>query len=54
MKAQFKQAERVGARWALVLGGEEVRSGQGKLKDVKTREEKAVALGELVELLRSP
>ncbi len=27
MKAQFKQAERVGARWALVLGGNEVRSG---------------------------
>ncbi len=52
MKAQFKQAERVGARWALVLGGEEVRSGQGKLKDVKTREERPVALADLAAALR--
>jgi histidyl-tRNA synthetase len=52
MKAQFKQAERVGARWALVLGGAEVRSGQAKLKDVKTREERAVALGELAKALK--
>jgi histidyl-tRNA synthetase len=52
MKAQFKQAERVGARFALVLGGEEVRSGQAKLKDVKTREERAVALSDLAAALR--
>jgi histidyl-tRNA synthetase len=48
MKAQFKQAERVGARYALVLGGNEVRTGQAKLKDLKTREETPVTLGELV------
>jgi histidyl-tRNA synthetase len=47
MKAQFKQAERVGARYALVLGGNEVRSGQAKLKDVRTRQEIPVALAEL-------
>jgi histidyl-tRNA synthetase len=52
MKAQFKQAERVGARYALVLGENEVRSGQAKLKDVRTREEQPVALAELVPLLR--
>lgn len=54
MKAQFKQAERVGARYAVVLGGEEVRSGQAKLKDVRTREETPVALGELAARLRRP
>ncbi len=54
MKAQFKQAERVGARYALVLGGNEVRSGQAKLKDVRTREEIPVALAELAERLRRP
>jgi histidyl-tRNA synthetase len=53
MKAQFRQAERVGARYALVLGGNEVRSGQAKLKDVKTREETPVELGRLVETLRA-
>jgi histidyl-tRNA synthetase len=52
MKAQFKQAERVGARYALVLGGNEVRTGDAKLKDVRTREEIPVALGRLVEHLR--
>jgi histidyl-tRNA synthetase len=52
MKAQFKQAERVGARYALVLGGNEVRTGEAKLKDVRTREETPVALGQLVERLR--
>jgi histidyl-tRNA synthetase len=53
MKAQFKQAERVGARYALVLGGNEVKSGEAKLKDMKTREEKPVELRKLVEALRA-
>ncbi len=48
---QFKQAERVRARWALVLGGNEVASGQAKLKDLDTREETPVALAELVQKL---
>src|SRR6266542_4284980 len=54
MKAQFKQAERVGARYALVLGGNEVRTGQAKLKDVRSREETPVALAELTARLRGP
>jgi histidyl-tRNA synthetase len=45
---QFKQAERVGARYAVVLGGNEVASGQAKLKDLETREESPIALEELV------
>ncbi len=48
MKAQFKQAERVGARYALVLGGNEVQTGQAKLKDMASREETPVALSDLV------
>jgi histidyl-tRNA synthetase len=48
---QFKQAERVRARYALVLGGNEVASGQAKLKDLDTREETPVALAGLVEKL---
>ncbi|MGB8930994.1 MAG: His/Gly/Thr/Pro-type tRNA ligase C-terminal domain-containing protein, partial [Anaeromyxobacteraceae bacterium] len=53
LQRQFKQAERVGARWALVLGGAELASGQAKLKDMNTREETAVALSELVERVRA-
>jgi histidyl-tRNA synthetase len=47
LKAQFKQAERVGARYAVVLGGNEVQTGQAKLKDLATREESPVALADL-------
>jgi histidyl-tRNA synthetase len=54
LKAQFKQAERVGARHVVVLGGNEVRTGQAKLKDLRTREEVPVALSELVARLSRP
>jgi histidyl-tRNA synthetase len=45
---QLRQAERVGARYALVLGATELASGQAKLKDMATREEVPVALADLV------
>jgi len=48
---QFKQAERVRARYAVVLGGDEVASGQAKLKDLDTRQETPVALEELASRL---
>jgi histidyl-tRNA synthetase len=54
LKAQFKQAERVGARYAVVLGGNEVRSGQASLKDLRSREETPVALAELAARLARP
>jgi histidyl-tRNA synthetase len=50
---QFKHAERVRARYALVLGGNEVASGQAKLKDLDTREETPLALSELVKRFAS-
>ncbi len=34
MKSQFKQAGKSGARWALVLGEEEIQTGQVALKDL--------------------
>jgi histidyl-tRNA synthetase len=52
MKAQFRQAERVGARHAIVLGGNEVASGRAKLKDMATREETEVDLAGLAARLR--
>jgi histidyl-tRNA synthetase len=50
---QFKQAERVRARYALVLGSNEVASGQAKLKDMETREETPVTLADLAARLRA-
>ena len=49
---QFKQAERVGARFAVVIGGNEAASGQAKLKDMATREEVPVALADLAARFR--
>jgi histidyl-tRNA synthetase len=49
---QFKQAERVEARFALVLGGAEVAAGEGKLKDLATRQETPVKLADLAAHLR--
>jgi histidyl-tRNA synthetase len=55
LKAQFKQAERVRARYAIVLGGDEAASGKAKLKDMDTREETPVELDGLAGRLgRSP
>jgi histidyl-tRNA synthetase len=51
LKAQFKQAERVHARYALVLGGNEVAAGEAKLKDMTTRAETPVRLAELAKAL---
>jgi histidyl-tRNA synthetase len=43
----------VGARHAIVLGGNEVASGRAKLKDMATREETEVDLAGLAARLRS-
>ena len=54
---QFKRADRSGARWALVLGDEEVERGEVRLKPLNQQsEESTVALSgiaAMVELLRS-
>jgi histidyl-tRNA synthetase len=49
---QFKQAERVEARFALVLGGQELAAGEAKLKDMATRAETPVKLAGLAARLR--
>jgi len=51
-KTQVKQAERVGARYLLVLGGNEVASGEAKLKEMATRVETPVRLAELAAAVR--
>jgi histidyl-tRNA synthetase len=51
VKTQFRQAERMGARRVLVLGGDEVRSGRAKLKLLATGEESPVGLDRLAAAL---
>lgn len=44
LKSQFKQADRLGARYVLVVGPDELASGEATLRDMSTKEEKRVAL----------
>jgi len=44
LKAQMKQANKVGARYVLIVGETEVESGKGVLKNMKTEEQREVEL----------
>ncbi|MEI6437541.1 MAG: histidine--tRNA ligase [Candidatus Omnitrophota bacterium] len=47
-KKQFEQANKVGARYALILGDEEVKNGTVSLKDMKTGEQAVVPAKDVV------
>jgi histidyl-tRNA synthetase len=47
MKAQFKRADKSGARFTLALGDAELATGRGKLKEMATRQETEIALDDL-------
>ncbi|HVK77120.1 MAG TPA: histidine--tRNA ligase [Kofleriaceae bacterium] len=51
MKAQFRRADKLGARLTLALGEAELASGQGKLKDMTARTETPVALADLATIV---
>ena len=53
LKNQMKVAGRGGHRFALVLGGEELRKGTVQLKNLAGGEQREVARGELVGALRA-
>ena len=50
VKGQMKQADRVGARYALLLSGD----GKGTLRDMGSGEEREVETATLIETLSSP
>jgi histidyl-tRNA synthetase len=47
MKGQMKDAARSGARWAVILGADELASGTATLKDLATGEQEQVPLDEV-------
>jgi histidyl-tRNA synthetase len=47
MKGQLKDAARSGARWAAILGGDELAAGEVTLKDLETGDQERVPLEEL-------
>ena len=52
LKAQMRSANKSGARYALLMGPEEVQQGVVKLKDMKDGTEQTVALGEVLSRLQ--
>jgi histidyl-tRNA synthetase len=52
MKAQFKHADKSGARFALILGENEVQEGAVSIKDLLEGTQKKVPENELVAALR--
>lgn len=51
VKAQFRKADKLGARYAVVFGGEELAKGAVKLKDLASGEETELPLAGLTERL---
>lgn len=49
LKAQMKYADKIGARFSMVVGDEELKSGKAQLKNMATGEQSEVALDELVQ-----
>jgi histidyl-tRNA synthetase len=49
---QFKYADRMGMAVALVLGPDEIASGKVAVKDLRTREQVEVSVGNIVETIK--
>jgi histidyl-tRNA synthetase len=47
LKSQFKQADRLGARYTVVVGPEEVESGEVTIRDMLSKEQTRVAVAKL-------
>ena len=44
LKAQFKYADKIGAKYVCILGGDEYARGNAKIRDMCTKEEKEISL----------
>lgn len=53
LKAQMKYADKKGFNYTVVLGDDEIESGKGVLKDMKTGEHKDVSLDSIVDRLKN-
>lgn len=52
VKAQMKYADKLGARYTLMLGDQEIESGRAALRDMKTGESKDISLDSLIDRLQ--
>jgi histidyl-tRNA synthetase len=52
MKSQMKRADRLQARIALIVGGDELARGEVTLRDMRTGDQRAVARQGIIEAAR--
>ncbi len=52
LKAQFKYADKTGAPYVVVLGGDELARGTARVRSMKDSQEKEVPLGEVIEQIK--
>jgi histidyl-tRNA synthetase len=53
MKGQMKGADRSGARFAVIMGDEELAAGEATLRDMTSGDQKRVPFGEILESVRT-
>ena len=53
LKAQFKHADKVGAPYILIVGGDELARGTVKARNLSTREEQEIPLDGAAEAIRA-
>jgi histidyl-tRNA synthetase len=54
MKRRMQKADASGARFAIIVGDDELARGEAAVKDLKTGEQKSVALDQVAEAVKSP
>ena len=52
-RAQFKAANRINAKWVLILGEEELEAGKVKLRNMDEGTEELVDLSEIIQYMQS-
>jgi histidyl-tRNA synthetase len=52
MKGQFKLADRLGAKYTIVLGDDEIKNGKAMVKTMATSEQQEVPFDELEAFIR--
>jgi len=53
LKAQMREANKIGARYAILIGDQELESGEAELKDLSTGDQRKIALDKLVDHINS-
>ena len=53
LKAQMKYADKLGARYVLMLGDSELESGTANLRNMETSEQRPIALAELADVFKA-